>query len=71
MSTTIKLHAGTKAALDALKENDETYDDLLRRALRIDERDAIEAAMRDGYAKRAGDDRALLDEWDKASEWPE
>ena len=65
--TTIKLYKSTKFTLDSLRENNETYDDIITKII-IKLRDKnLKMDLIEAYKKTAERDLKIVNEWENAS----
>ena len=64
--TTVKLHKDTKQALDAVRQKEETYDEVISRLLDKARRKMMRNQMIEGY-KQTKEALTVLEEWEPAS----
>ncbi len=70
--TTIKLETTTKQALDNMKRSNETYDEVVRRVLKLDDRAELERRMIEGCKAERELYNEIHREWEPAtSPWPD
>ncbi|MGH7927918.1 MAG: DUF7557 family protein [Candidatus Binatia bacterium] len=62
METTIKVKRTTKAELDQLRKDGETYDEAIARLMK---RERIERELKEAYRKNAKFDLEICKEWEK------
>jgi predicted CopG family antitoxin len=65
MMTTIKLRLDTKAKLDALKKDKETYDDIVTTILSKQNKEFIANELKRKYESETDDERRDFAEWEK------
>ena len=66
-ATTVKLHRSTKSELERLRNEQESYDDVIRRLASQAKRENLKKELIAGYKGLGRKDLAVLKEWDKAS----
>ena len=67
-TTTIKLYKETKSALDQLREERESYDELISKLISHVKNRNLKKELKLGYQKMGKTDLAVLEEWETASE---
>ncbi len=65
--TTVKLNKRTKATLDELKGERETYDDVISKLVSQVRVKSMKAELAEEYKKLGKDDLRLMQEWETAS----
>jgi predicted CopG family antitoxin len=70
-ATTIKVHQGTKAALDSIRQGTQSYDETIRVLISKRKREQLETELREGYTACAEADKRLVAEWDHTAPEPE
>jgi predicted CopG family antitoxin len=63
-ATTIKIHQGTKAALDGLRRGAESYDETIRNLISQRSKEQLEKELQEGYIVCAERDKRLVAGWD-------
>ena len=63
-ATTIKVQPKTKHLLDDIKEERETYDDVISRIARQTKKKLLLKELAEGYQVQAERDKAITEEWD-------
>lgn len=66
-STTVKLHHSTKQALDALRTESESYDEVISRLVHDSRHKDLKERLVSAYQSVGEEERKLLKEWDAAS----
>ncbi len=66
-ATTVKLQKSTKYALDELRGERETYDELIRKLLAQAKNKALKGKLEAAYKSLGGGDLKELQEWESAS----
>ena len=65
--TTVKVDTNTKLALDAFREHNETYDQIIRKLI-VSVRDkSLKKRLEEAYRSMGKEDIAFLEEWETAS----
>jgi len=67
MVTTIKIHQGTKSALDDLKKEHESYDNAIKRIVEAMKHKDLKNQLIEGYKSMGKEDLETLEEWEIAS----
>ncbi|MBN1385581.1 hypothetical protein JW968_01230 [Candidatus Woesearchaeota archaeon] len=67
MVTTIKIHEDTKASLDRLRRERESYDDLIKRVISMMRRENLEKELKEAYLRMGKKELEMLEEWENAS----
>lgn len=67
METTIKIHKETKQELDALKEGNESYNEVIATLVSQSKKKNMEKELIEGYKSRGKEELELLKEWEAAS----
>lgn len=65
--TTVKLHKNTKLALDSLRKEQDSYDEVITRLISLAKKRDIKERLVDGYKSMGKTDLKLLEEWEIAS----
>ena len=65
--TTVKLYPGTKTALDGLRSEKETYDDVIGRLILQTKNKNLKSELIEAYRDQDRKDLKILEEWDTAS----
>lgn len=65
--TTVKLHKGTKSALDELRNKSESYDDLITKLIYIAKNKDLKKKLIEAYKSIGKKDLEILKEWEVAS----
>lgn len=65
--TTVKLHKNTKLALDSLRKEQDSYDEVITRLISLAKKRDIKERLVDGYKSMGKADLKLLEEWEIAS----
>lgn len=65
--TTVKLHKNTKLALDSLRKEQDSYDEIITRLIFLAKKRDIKERLVDGYKIMGKADLKLLEEWEIAS----
>ena len=67
-TTTIKLYPKTKHALDCLKQEQETYDQIISKMVAQVKKKNLVKELVEAYRSKAKEDQKIAEEWDAASE---
>jgi len=65
--TTVKIHKNTKSALDELKIDNETYDDIINRLISQIKNKNLKNELIKAYKNLDKEDLDTLNEWESAS----
>ncbi|HLC58694.1 MAG TPA: hypothetical protein VJI68_02440 [Candidatus Nanoarchaeia archaeon] len=65
--TTIKLHKNTKSALDELRSENETYDNIINKLITKIKDKNLKKELIEAYKNMGKEDLRLLEEWETAS----
>ena len=65
--STIKLHKRTKAALDNMMEEKESYDDVIAKLIEQKRNASLKKDLSEGYRQVGMEEQEILDEWEAAS----
>ena len=65
--TTVKLHKNTKLALDSLRKEQDSYDEVITRLISLAMKRDIKERLIDCYKSMGKADLKLLEEWEIAS----
>ncbi len=65
--TTVKVHKRTKAALDKLKDEKESYDEIISSLIEHKLGKNLRGDMVEGYTKVGSEELELLSEWEAGS----
>lgn len=69
-ATTIKLHRDTKAAIDRLKQGEESYNHAIYRLISQLEKKSLRQELIEGYRRMGSTEMKEFNEWETASsEW--
>lgn len=66
-TTTVKIHRGTKSALDELKSNNESYDDVITNLISTSKNKNLKKELIEAYKSMGKKDLETLKEWEIAS----
>ncbi len=66
--TTVKIRSSTKAAIDEIKANHESYDTVISRLAAKEKKRTLVKELVEGYKVRAKENLEILEEWDATSE---
>ncbi len=66
-ATTVKIHRITKNALDEMKKENESYDNLIGKLITRAKNGEIRNELIEGYKKTGKKDLKVLEEWESAS----
>ncbi|MEK6809619.1 MAG: hypothetical protein AABY40_03020 [Nanoarchaeota archaeon] len=67
-TTTIKVYLKTKHTLDDIKQEQETYDQVISRLVAQTRKKNLVKELIEAYQSKAGEDRKTAQEWDAASD---
>ena len=67
-TTTIKVHSETKHALDNIRSEQETYDQVISRLVAETKKKNLVKELVAAYQSRANEDKKIVREWDAASD---
>ena len=67
-TTTIKLYPKTKHALDDIRQEQETYDQVISRLVIQTKKKNLVKELIAAYQSKAGEDKKITQEWDAASD---
>ncbi len=67
-ATTVKVYQNTKSALDGIREEGESYDDVIEKLLVQSRNRNLKAELIKGYKSQSSADLELLQEWEAASQ---
>ncbi|HEV8289345.1 MAG TPA: hypothetical protein VGQ00_00100 [Candidatus Norongarragalinales archaeon] len=65
--TTVKVMKRTKAALDEVRKQRESYDDVIFKLVSRVKHESLSAKLVEGYKRVGRDDLRILAEWENAS----
>lgn len=65
--TTIKLHKGTKSALDEIRYQNESYDDIINKLISEIRNKNLKKELITAYKSMGKEDLKILEEWEVAS----
>ena len=65
--TTVKIHKSTKTVLDTLKNNTETYEDLINRLINERTNKKIKKELIEAYKSMGKKDLEILEGWETSS----
>ncbi|MAG16181.1 hypothetical protein CMO88_03920 [Candidatus Woesearchaeota archaeon] len=65
--TTVKLHKGTKTALDQIRSERESYDEVIRKLIERTRNKNLKKELVEGYQKIGKEELDILHEWEAAS----
>ena len=65
--TTVKLHKYTKSALDELRHNSESYDELISKLISMAKNKDLKNKLIKAYKNMGKSDLELLNDWETAS----
>jgi len=65
--TTVKLHKGTKTALDKLRGENDSYDEVINKLIAQTENKNLKEELIQAYQSLGTEDLQLLEEWETAS----
>lgn len=65
--TTVKLHKATKAVLDNLKGEQESYDDVIKKLTAHAQNQSLKKELINGYKSQGKEEINFLEEWEPAS----
>lgn len=65
--TTVKLYEGTKYALDRLRVENESYDQLIRKLISEVKNKDLKTQLIEAYKKKSKQDLEIFKEWEPAS----
>lgn len=65
--TTVKIHKNTKLALDVLKYEEDTYDDIIGRLISESKKEDLKEKLIEDYKSIDEEDLEILNEWESAS----
>lgn len=65
--TTVKIHKSTKVVLDTLKNNSETYEDIINRLISERINKNMKKKLIEAYKSMGKKDLVILEEWETAS----
>lgn len=66
-TTTIKIHTGTKLALDDIGQELESYDEVIARLIAEVKKKNVRQELIEAYTQKKKEDKFLVKEWDNAS----
>lgn len=66
-ATTVKLHRSTKSALDQMRQEDESYDEIIQKLVLEMKGKHLKKELIEAYQKKGKQDLQLLEEWEAAS----
>jgi poly(A) polymerase Pap1 len=67
-TTTVKIHMSTKEDLDELRQNYETYDDIINKLISEVKKKNLVKELIEGYKSNAKRDKRIVEEWEHTSE---
>lgn len=67
-ATTIKVYSKTKHALDDVRQEQETYDQVIFRLITQNKKKNLVKELIAAYQSKAGEDIKIAQEWDAASD---
>ncbi|HIG93820.1 MAG: hypothetical protein QT02_C0004G0010 [archaeon GW2011_AR9] len=67
-TTTVKIHQSTKEDLDELRQDYETYDDVINKLISEVKKKNLVKELIEGYKSNAKRDKQMVKEWDHTSE---
>jgi len=65
--TTVKLHKGTKLALDRIKQRSESYDEIILKLLAEKKMKNLKSELVEAYSSMGEQDLKILEDWETAS----
>ena len=65
--TTVKLYEGTKYALDRLRVENESYDQVIKKLISEVKNKDLKDQLIEAYKKKSKQDLEILEEWESAS----
>ena len=65
--TTVKLHKSTKSALDEVRQEDESYDDVIQKLLLEIKSKHLKNDLIEAYKQKSTEDLRILEEWEAVS----
>ena len=65
--TTVKIRDSTKMALDGMKKDRESYDEVIERLIAQIKNKSLKKELIEGYKSMGKEDLELLEEWDSIS----
>ena len=66
-TTTIKVHTGTKLALDELGHEQESYDEVIARLIAEVKKKHARQELIEAYTSKKREDKQMVQEWERAS----
>ncbi len=66
-TTTVKIRESTKSALDEIKNERESYDEVIGKLLSLAKNRSLKEQLIEGYKARRKEDLEILKEWEGAS----
>lgn len=65
--TTVKIHRSTKDALDDLRSDRDTYDDIINKLISETKNKFLVKELVEAYQNKAEEDKKINDEWKNSS----